>query len=295
MDTLVHLQGDEDSNLTPLFLIHAVSGLALPYLGLGPLSAADSDEADELRAIYGISSPVYSSKSYRLPSSVDEVARQYISLIKKEVQSHGPYLLGGWSLGGVIALKMASILEAQGETVLHVIMIDSANPEHYPSFVDRAEHEHITSLTYNNIAGRMKIPASLDEDDSSTSSESLEDDDDDDDEFNLVTMLPRMRRHIHNGVNMIASVYRKQFLTEPDQAATTLVKCSSPSHPSPKLRDFRKDFVQKCFHDECMGWQPAKFRDFRTVRFAGQHDSAFDKKHVGELTRILRSIVAGLA
>ena len=291
MDTILHIQGSDASPLTPLFLVHAVSGLALPYLGLGPL-ADDSDDDGEGRAVYGISSPIYGSKGYRLPPTIDDIAAQYISLIQREVQPEGPYLLGGWSLGGMIALKMASILEARGETVLHVIMIDSPNPENYPSFIDRAEHDKIVSITYNKVASRINAPDLLNDDDSDLSSESADDDDDD---FSLATMLPRMRKHIYNGVHMIGNVSSGNFLPDPCHIPITLVKCSSLSRPSPTLRDVRRDFVQKSFRDERMGWQSAKFEHFRTVKFRAQHDSAFDRAHVGELTGILRGILARVA
>ena len=292
METLLHIQGSETSPFTPLFLIHAVSGLALPYLGLGSLTGDDVG-GDEGRPVYGISSPIYGSRDYRLPSSLEDAARQYISLIQREVQPEGPYLLGGWSLGGMIALKMASILEERGETVLHVIMIDSANPENYPAFVNRAEHEKITTLTYNRVVSRMNAPSLMEDDDSSSSSDSADDDDDDD--FSLATMLPRIRKHIYNGVNMVGTVARNRFLPERCHAPTTLVKCSSLSRPVATLRDVRKEFVQKSFRDERMGWQSAKFKHFRTVQFKAQHDSAFDKAHVGELTGILRGVLAKVA
>ena len=292
MDSILHIQGSNASSLTPLFLVHAISGLALPYLGLDSLTD-DSEDEDEGRAVYGISSPIYGNKSYRLPASIDDVAAQYISLIQREVQPEGPYLLGGWSLGGMIALKMASILEARGETVVHVIMIDSPNPENYPSFVDRAEHDKITSLTYNKVVSRINAPNMLnDDDDSSSSSESADDEDDD---FSLATMLPRIRKHIYNGVHMVGNVSSNNFLPDRCQIPITLVKCSTLSRLSPTLRDVRKDFVQKSFRDERMGWQSARFEHFRTVKFRAQHDSAFDRAHVGELTGILRSILTTVA
>lgn len=290
METLLHIQGCETSPFTPLFLIHAVSGLALPYLGLGSLTD-DNGEEGEGRAVYGISSPIYGSRDYRLPSSLGDVAQQYISLIQREVQPEGPYLLGGWSLGGMIALKMASILEARGETVLHVIMIDSANPENYPSFVNRAEHEEITTLTYNKVVSRMNAPSLKEDDDSSSGSESPDGDDD----FSLATMLPRIRKHIYNGVHMVGTVSRNHFLPERCYTPTTLVKCSSLSRPASTLRDVRKEFVQKSFRDQRLGWQSAKFKQFRTVEFRAQHDSAFDQAHVGELTGILRGVLARVA
>ena len=321
MEPILHLQGDESSTLTPLFLIHAVSGLALPYLNLGPLSTAESSDSDSNdqeeeeeeedgdRPVYGISSPIYGKGAQRLPSSLDEVASQYISLIQAEVQPTGPYLLGGWSMGGMIALKMASLLEARGEQVLHVVMIDSANPEAYPAFAGRAEHDRLAALTYNNIARRMNAPTvatdgdflrhggAMGADSDGESSESPDEDSDDaddgeDDGFRLADLLPRMRRHVHNGLALIGGAHKRAFLPAPCRAAVTLVKCGALARPSPALRDERRDFVLKCFRDERMGWREAKFARFRTVGFAAQHDGALDPAHADELTEILRGVLA---
>ena len=292
MESLLYIQGSEVSPLTPLFLVHAISGLALPYLSLGSL-ANDNDDGDDDRLVYGISSPIYGNKNYRLPSTLDEVARQYISLIKREVQPEGPYLLGGWSLGGVIALKMAELLEAWGETVLHVVMIDSPNPENYPSFLNRAEHDDIASMTYERVAHGINAPGVTLDDDAGSSSDSQEDEEDDD--LALSNLLPRMRRHIHNGLHMICTVRRNYFFPEYCDIPVTLVKCSSLTRPVPSLRAVRKDFLLKTFRDDLMGWQPTRFERFQTVKFKAQHDSAFDKAHVGDLTGILRNVLADIA
>ena len=292
MDDIIYIQGGESSTLTPLFLIHAVSGLALPYLGLGSLTH-DPDQNGQGRAVYGLNSPIYANKEYQLPRSLDEVARQYISIIKREVQPRGPYLLGGWSLGGVIALKMASILEARGEPVLHVVMIDSPNPEIYPTFINRAEHEQITTLTYGRVVSRINTASPPLDDNSASNSDTPDDDDESEDEISLATTLPRMRKHIFNSLHMISSVLsNNHFLPDYYLEPVTLIKCSLLSRPAPTLRDVRKAFVQKTFHDECMGWPSTRFKRFRTIRFRAQHDSAFDEMHVEELTGILRGILA---
>jgi thioesterase domain-containing protein len=44
------------------------------------------------------------------------------------VQPHGPYLLGGYCLGGIIALEMARQLSTAGEKVGLVVMLDTYNP-----------------------------------------------------------------------------------------------------------------------------------------------------------------------
>ncbi len=59
--------------------------------------------------------------------SIPEAARVYVEAIR-QVQPHGPYMLGGHSSGGNIAFEMAQQLRAQGEEVKLVVMLDSMSP-----------------------------------------------------------------------------------------------------------------------------------------------------------------------
>lgn len=154
METILHLQGNTSSHLTPLILIHPISGLALPYLALGELSQ------DGQRPIYGINSPIYAKKSYHVPSSLDELAVSYVRLVQ-DIQPQGPYLLGGWSMGGMIAIRMAAILEMSNERIIHIVLIDSINPDTVPPFQSAQEHQNLVSLTYNRLienAGALRRP-----------------------------------------------------------------------------------------------------------------------------------------
>jgi thioesterase domain-containing protein len=56
------------------------------------------------------------------------MAAEYLAAVRM-TQPVGPYSLGGWSLGGVIALEMASQLAATGEAVSLLALFDSALPE----------------------------------------------------------------------------------------------------------------------------------------------------------------------
>ncbi|KAL4974916.1 hypothetical protein BDW66DRAFT_77395 [Aspergillus desertorum] len=181
METLVHIQGNPRSPLTPLILVHAISGMALPYFTLGSLSSSSSsnskpgqhdhddfedEEEDQGRPVYGLSSPIFESRSafYRHGKSLPSLAREYINIIRREIQPHGPYLLGGWSMGGMIAVEMAAILTAQGEKVKHVLMIDSINPARFLPFHNVHEHLVLSSLTYNAIASRIEGSSGMDAD-----------------------------------------------------------------------------------------------------------------------------------
>jgi thioesterase domain-containing protein len=46
----------------------------------------------------------------------------------QSVQPQGPYQLGGWSIGGVIAMEMAQQLQAQDQDVVLLALIDSYAP-----------------------------------------------------------------------------------------------------------------------------------------------------------------------
>ena len=263
METVLHIQGDESSPDTPLILIHAISGLALPYFALGELD----------RTVYGISAPVFEHGSAApTPKNLTEVASLYVSIVRREIQPHGPYLLGGWSLGGMIAIEMAKVLAAQGETTSHVIMIDSMNPETFLSFRDEREHRLVAALTYNAISRRMNGPEEptalmmLDDDsfnrgttsNSSSADTSRENsdgeissDEDEDDVLDLFYL--RLRQHIYNGLRMLSS-YRSAALPGKQhrlpETDVTLVKCKALGHLSPLLEDNRRTFAETISKDK---------------------------------------------
>ena len=55
---------------------------------------------------------------------VRELATHYVKLISEE-QRHGPYFLGGYSYGGLLAYEMASLLTERKQSVAFVAMIDT--------------------------------------------------------------------------------------------------------------------------------------------------------------------------
>jgi len=103
---------DNNSSAIPLVLIHPIGGNILCY----------SDLAKSMdRPIYAIRASGLSSNEPRL-SSIPDMARMYLSEIKKLGLTR--FSLGGWSMGGTIALEMARILGESGEQP-RLILIDS--------------------------------------------------------------------------------------------------------------------------------------------------------------------------
>jgi amino acid adenylation domain-containing protein len=103
---------------TPLFLVHAAEGNVLLYRSLAVHLGAD-------QPVYGLQSAGLDGNTPVDPR-FENVARNYIDEIR-QIQPHGPYLLGGYCLGGTIALEMAQQLLQAGETVGLVALIEDYN------------------------------------------------------------------------------------------------------------------------------------------------------------------------
>ncbi|WP_437630406.1 non-ribosomal peptide synthase/polyketide synthase [Sorangium sp. So ce854] len=114
-----------EAHLRPLFLVHGAGGSVLNYADL-------ARHLDPARPFYGIHAPALDDGDGALPATVEEMARGYLAELRA-VQPGGPYLLGGWSFGGVVALEMAQQLRAAGETVALLALLDSHAPTARPA------------------------------------------------------------------------------------------------------------------------------------------------------------------
>ena len=88
------------------------------------------------------------------PPSVEELAGCYVAEIKRR-QPEGPYLIGGYSFGGVAAYEAARQLMESGDEVEKLILIDTACPTFAKSMPDslvqfldaiHAVHSHRRSI-----------------------------------------------------------------------------------------------------------------------------------------------------
>lgn len=101
---------------TPFFCIAGSGGLALNFLTLARLLGPE-------QPFYGLQAQGIESRA--LPDfTLSAAARRHVKAIRS-VQPHGPYLIGGHSLGGVLALKTAQGLEAIGEEVSLLVIMDT--------------------------------------------------------------------------------------------------------------------------------------------------------------------------
>jgi amino acid adenylation domain-containing protein len=112
--SLVEIQSG--SSPAPFFCVHPVGGQVLSYVSLSRYLGVD-------QTFYGFQAQGL-DRTQDPDTSIEEMAAHYIELMRG-VQPEGPYHLGGWSMGGVVAYEMARQLHAQGQVVSLLALIDS--------------------------------------------------------------------------------------------------------------------------------------------------------------------------
>nr|ACX33963.1 putative non-ribosomal peptide synthetase [uncultured bacterium RM35] len=109
-----------DGSQHPIFLVHPGMGEVVAYQEL-------ADALPPSRAVWGIRGHgLYGTE--RVAATLEEQARHYLGAVR-EVQPRGPYLLGGWSTGGVLAYEMARQLQAEREEVAWLGLMDTVTPD----------------------------------------------------------------------------------------------------------------------------------------------------------------------
>eukprot|EP01028_Stygiella_incarcerata_P009827 TRINITY_DN480_c0_g1_i1.p1 TRINITY_DN480_c0_g1~~TRINITY_DN480_c0_g1_i1.p1 ORF type:complete len:1110 (+),score=307.63 TRINITY_DN480_c0_g1_i1:269-3331(+) len=120
----------------PYFLVHPGIRSVLGYLTFAqvwgktqPLIAFGEDAGEE----EGGADPL------KEPKSVQELAGRYLACMR-EIQPTGPYIVGGWSFGGCIALEIAQMIEESGDDCVSVHMFDQNAPQ-FPLFDESSSVE----------------------------------------------------------------------------------------------------------------------------------------------------------
>ena len=117
--TSVLLQGNSRRARKHLWIIPDGGGSATSYVDI-------PDILPEL-AVWGLNSP-YMKTPEEYDVGVIGMASSFIKEIKRR-QPSGPYLLAGWSAGGVIAFEAVNQLTKNGDEVEQLMLIDSPCPD----------------------------------------------------------------------------------------------------------------------------------------------------------------------
>lgn len=141
----------------PFFCVHGASGSAFAFTHLAQaMGDVASFVAVEALGLAEGEVP---------QSSIAAMADLYVAEIRAAA-AKGPYLLGGWSLGGVVAVEIARRLKAAGESIERLVLIDSVPHVALPDVVDaRAVLAHALGVARDPaVAARLARPAAEPED-----------------------------------------------------------------------------------------------------------------------------------
>ncbi|MBE9178017.1 amino acid adenylation domain-containing protein [Oculatella sp. LEGE 06141] len=108
----------------PFFCVHPMFGVVFPYLELAHHLDCD-------RSFYGLQ-PLGLDGKHAPLTQIEAIAAYYIRAIQT-IQPHGPYFLGGWSFGGLVAFEMAQQLTQVGQSVGFLAILDTPAPCNTPS------------------------------------------------------------------------------------------------------------------------------------------------------------------
>jgi thioesterase domain-containing protein/acyl carrier protein len=127
----------------PLFLVHPAGGHVFPYVHLAQFLGSD-------QPCYGLQAR--GLEDGQAPHTrIEDMAAHYIQALQT-VQPRGPYLLGGWSMGGVVAFEMAQQLHAQGQRVALLALLDGRIPTPDETFPEQDSEAILLAERYFGIS-----------------------------------------------------------------------------------------------------------------------------------------------
>ncbi|MEO1591323.1 MAG: amino acid adenylation domain-containing protein [Cyanobacteria bacterium J06632_22] len=267
----------------PLFLIHDADGEVSPYLNL-------AQQLD--RPVYGVR-PRVNAQGVPYHSRINHMAVDYRQAIQS-VQPQGPYLVGGLCAGGVLAFEVALQLQAQGETVDLVALLeapDVAAVEKARPGLTRRLRSRFSALTPNRLSAVLqKLPAKtisyLSYKVSSTwqqwstqkrtrQLQQLQD---------QHRPLPQNLRHLS-----IREVYlfAEQHYTPATvfDGSVLLVKATAGSDVDQPYHEI--------YEDRLFGWQPRVTRSVQMVQVPGGHSTMLSADNVDNVVAALEAAVQG--
>lgn len=147
--TSVRIQGSSSNPKATLFLLPDGAGVATSYTSLLPISPST--------VVYGLNCP-FLKTPHLLRGTLQQYVTSFVAEIRRR-QPTGPYHLGGWSAGGILAYEAAQQLASTGQTTATLILLDTPDPIGIQSPPQRM-YDFLESIDVFGLQGR-KTPSWL--------------------------------------------------------------------------------------------------------------------------------------
>jgi len=246
----------------PLFFVHPIGGNILSYY--------------ELSRYLGSEQPFYGLQALGLNGEcepytrIEDMATCYIKALR-EIQPEGPYFLGGWSMGGVVAFEIATQLQRQGHKVAMLTMLDSPAPVKSESTAEIDEYNDVSILV--DFAIDMARSAGKNLTGSVEQVQKLEQDE------QLKYFLEQAR--IANLLPPDFEIEQLRCLLKVFKNNLRALRSYVPQVYSNTIIYFQaKEKVSHDFHDSILSWKEFSFEPIETITIPGDHYTIISKPNV---------------
>ena len=142
-ETLVALRTAQNPSESPnrrLFIVHGAGGNVVNLVHMAKQLPGELD-------VYAFQAHGVATPDGTIDLTVEAMAERYLKELRV-LQPNGPYLLGGYSDGGLVAWEMARRLIGEGNLVRGLLLIDSALPP-TPDMINASTGEKLVNILRN--------------------------------------------------------------------------------------------------------------------------------------------------
>ncbi|MBN3925717.1 SDR family NAD(P)-dependent oxidoreductase [Nostoc sp. NMS4] len=264
----------------PFFCVYPASGNILSYLDLASYLGSN-------QPFYGLE-PLGLDKELTLYYGIENLATHYIKALRV-VQPQGPYYIGGWCLGGIVALEMAQQMQKQGLEVALLAMLDS--PMAIP--VDKTVDDDLNAKAFIRLAKYIEI---FHQQKLAVSYEELQ-------KLELQEQVSYMVEKIKQSNFWLAEMKVEQIHDILDISKNSIQSFRSyiPQIYPDKITFFRaSEMLPEDFRDTeldrddmAAGWEKISLKPIEIIDVPGNHLTMFNKPHVQVLAEQLSNFIRG--
>jgi acyl-CoA synthetase (AMP-forming)/AMP-acid ligase II/thioesterase domain-containing protein len=265
----------------PFFCVHGLGGEVHSFAALARHLVPD-------QPLFGFRTPA--EDGYLRPfSQIETMATHYVAEMRR-VQPEGPYHLGGYSMGAVVAFEMCQQLRAQGQRAALLVLIDQSTPVLPSRHPGRTGPGYVVEflanlplwvrdeLLYPTTKGflvrlmrqlrvaRRKISGSWSSDTPTSSGTQIAS------RFDVSRISEQFR-----GVLEAHDVAVQKYVPRPYPGPATLIRART----RPLFRP----------HGDDLGWGRYVQGGLEVIRVPGNHDSILKEPHVGVLARMIKKLI----
>jgi thioesterase domain-containing protein len=270
----------------PLFFAHPGGGNVLCYLDLSRCLGPD-------QPFYGFQTPgLYGERT--LYTRIEDLATHYIEAMKT-IQPEGPYFVGGWSLGGIVAYEMAQQLISRGQEVGRLLLLDSGAwalgeerlaADEGPGEIDDAlqlirlfaESLSISKEELGQFEGDQRIEYVL----KRAAAENL-----------IPPAVDVAQARSFLNVYRVNVRAMRKYTPRVYPGAVTLLKTSMGLIRTPADGSARSEQIAKMVQDPTMGWGELAAGGVQVVEVTGNHQTMMKRPHVEILALNIKTCLNG--